>query len=308
MAGRVDLHLHTTASDGKYRPAEVVRRAAGLGLSVIAIADHDSVDGIAPALAAAKSFPGLTVIPCLEVSTDVPRGEVHILGYFIDYTSAELNAALAHFRDSREGRAKGMIDKLSGMGINIEWRRVKEIAGEGSVGRPHIAQAMLEKGYITSFKEAFDKYIAREGPAYVEREKMMPAEAVKLRIGSAFPLEPELTMPIKGRDMVAGLPRTVEVSSEEIREALAEPVRLIAEKICSVLEETPPELSSDIIERGIVLTGGGALLRGLDELLSKVTQIPVRVADNALHCVAVGTGRALEHLDEIEQSGAVTRM
>lgn len=180
MAGRVDLHLHTTASDGKYRPAEVVRRAAGLGLSVIAIADHDSVDGIAPALAAAKSFPGLTVIPCLEVSTDVPRGEVHILGYFIDYTSAELNAALAHFRDSREGRAKGMIDKLSGMGINIEWRRVKEIAGEGSVGRPHIAQAMLEKGYITSFKEAFDKYIAREGPAYVEREKMMPAEAVKL--------------------------------------------------------------------------------------------------------------------------------
>ncbi len=180
MVGRVDLHLHTTASDGKYSPAEVVRRAAGLGLSVIAIADHDSVDGIAPALAAAKSFPGLTVIPCVEVSTDVPRGEVHVLGYFIDYTSAELKAALAHFRDSREGRAKGMIDKLSGMGINIEWRRVKEIAGEGSVGRPHIAQAMLEKGYITSFKEAFDKYIAREGPAYVEREKMMPADAVEL--------------------------------------------------------------------------------------------------------------------------------
>lgn len=180
MVGRVDLHVHTTASDGKYSPAEVVRRAAGLGLSVIAIADHDSVDGIAPALAAAKSFPGLTVIPCLEVSTDVPRGEVHVLGYFIDYTSAELNAALAHFRDSREGRAKGMVDKLSGMGINIEWWRVKEIAGEGAVGRPHIAQAMLEKGYITSFKEAFDKYIAREGPAYVEREKMMPAEAVEL--------------------------------------------------------------------------------------------------------------------------------
>ncbi len=180
MRGRVDLHLHTTASDGKFSPAEVVRRAAGLGLSVIAIADHDSVDGIAPALAAAKSFPGLTVIPCLEVSTDVPRGEVHVLGYFIDYTSTELKAALARFRDSREGRARGMIDKLAGMGINIEWRRVKEIAGDGSVGRPHIAQAMLEKGHITSFKEAFDKYIAREGPAYVEREKMMPAEAVEL--------------------------------------------------------------------------------------------------------------------------------
>lgn len=132
------------------------------------------------------------------------------------------------------------------------------------------------------------------------------AEDVKLRIGSAFPLEPEITMPIKGRDMVAGLPRTVEVSSEEIREALAEPVRLIAEKICAVLEQTPPELSSDIIERGICLSGGGALLRGLDKLLAKVTDIPVYVAENALHCVAIGTGRALEHLDEIYASGGVT--
>lgn len=134
------------------------------------------------------------------------------------------------------------------------------------------------------------------------------AEEVKLRIGSAFPLEPELSMPIRGRDMVAGLPRTVEVSSEEIREALAEPVRMIAEKICSVLEVTPPELASDIIERGITMTGGGALLRGLNKLLSKVTDIPVHVADNALHCVAIGTGRALEHIDEIDNSGGVSAM
>lgn len=134
------------------------------------------------------------------------------------------------------------------------------------------------------------------------------AEEVKLKIGSAFPLDPELTMQIRGRDMVAGLPRTVEISSEEIREALAEPVRMIAEKICGVLEVTPPELSSDIIERGIYLTGGGALLRGLNRLLEKVTDIPVHIADNALHCVAIGSGRALEHLDEIYASGAVTSM
>lgn len=131
------------------------------------------------------------------------------------------------------------------------------------------------------------------------------AEEVKFRIGSAFPLDPELTMSIRGRDMVAGLPRTVEVSSEEIREALAEPVRMIAEKICGILEVTPPELSSDIIERGIYLTGGGSLLRGLDRLLEKVTDIPIHVADNALHCVAIGTGRALEHLDQIYDSGGV---
>lgn len=134
------------------------------------------------------------------------------------------------------------------------------------------------------------------------------AEELKIRIGSAFPMDPELQMEVRGRDMVAGLPKTVEVSSVEIREALSEPVRAIAEKLCQVLEETPPELSSDVIERGIVLTGGGALLRGLSTLLEKMTQIPVRVADNALDCVAIGTGRALEHMDDIERSGAVTRI
>lgn len=131
------------------------------------------------------------------------------------------------------------------------------------------------------------------------------AEEVKIRIGSAYPLEQEIRMSIRGRDLIAGLPRTVEVTSEEIREALQDPVRMIAEKLCTVLEETPPELSSDIIERGITLTGGGALLRGLDTLLANVTEIPVRVADNAMNCVAIGTGRALEEMGAIEASGAV---
>ena len=134
------------------------------------------------------------------------------------------------------------------------------------------------------------------------------AEEVKIRIGSAYPLEQELRMPIRGRDLVAGLPKTIDVTSEEVREALTEPVRQIAEKLCTVLEETPPELASDIIQTGITMTGGGALLRGLDRLLSSVTEIPVRVADNALHSVAIGTGRALEELDEIIRSGAVTRL
>lgn len=132
------------------------------------------------------------------------------------------------------------------------------------------------------------------------------AEEIKIKIGSAYPLGQELRMEIRGRDLVAGLPKSVEITSEEIREALNEPVRQIAEKLCMVLEETPPELGSDVIERGITLTGGGALLRGLDRLLQSVTDIPVRVADNALNCVAVGTGRALEELEAIRQSGAVT--
>lgn len=132
------------------------------------------------------------------------------------------------------------------------------------------------------------------------------AEEIKIKVGSAYRLDPELRMEVRGRDMVAGLPKTVEISSEEIRDALTEPIRQIAEKLHNVLEETPPELSSDIIERGITLTGGGALLRGLDLLLERLTDIPVRVADNALNCVVVGTGRALEEFEAIRASGAVS--
>lgn len=132
------------------------------------------------------------------------------------------------------------------------------------------------------------------------------AEEIKIKVGSAAPLEQELRMSIRGRDLVAGLPKSVEITSEEIRDSLTEPIKQIAEKLCQVLEETPPELSSDIIERGITLTGGGALLRGLDRLLTQVTDIPVRVADNAMNCVAIGTGRALEELQAIRQSGAVS--
>ena len=180
--GRVDLHIHSTASDGKLTPAEVVEAAAARGLTYIALADHDTTDGIAPALAAAKSWPGLKVIPGVEISTDIPQGEVHMLGYFIDYTDPQLKTALDRFRNSRLGRAQGMIAKLEKLGIAIDWPRVQEIAGGSSIGRPHIAQAMLEKGYITSLKQAFTDYIGRNGPAYVEREKMTPAEAVALII------------------------------------------------------------------------------------------------------------------------------
>ena len=180
MVSKIDLHIHSTASDGRLSPAEIVRKSAERGLTVIAIADHDTVDGIVPALIAAKAFPELKVIPCVEINMDVPDGEAHVLGYFIDYTNHELGDTLATLRHSRRRRAQGMIDKLGSLGIHIKWQRVQEIAGGSSIGRPHIAQAMLERGYITSIKEAFTKYISRDGPAYVEREKIIPVEAVKL--------------------------------------------------------------------------------------------------------------------------------
>ena len=125
------------------------------------------------------------------------------------------------------------------------------------------------------------------------------AEEIKIKIGSAFPLTPELELEVRGRDLVAGLPKTIKVTSEEIREALSEPLGAIVERVKSVLEKTPPELSSDIIERGMMLTGGVALLRGLDMLLAKETGIPIHVAEDPLSCVALGCGRALDQIEAI---------
>jgi len=193
----IDLHIHSTASDGRFSPADIVRKSVAEGLNVIALADHDTVDGIAPALETAGAFPRLRVIPCVEISTDFPEGEVHILGYFIDYTDRELQSTLERMRNSRWERAKGMVAKLNNLGVRIHWQRVQEIAAGGALGRPHIAQAMLEKGYAGSIKEAFDKYIGHGGPAYVEREKITPVAAVDLilRTGGLPVLAHPLTIP-----------------------------------------------------------------------------------------------------------------
>jgi len=180
--GQADLHIHSTASDGRLTPAEVVQEAARRGLKFMSLTDHDTIDGIAPAKAAAKGFPGLKLIPGVEISTDIAAGEVHVLGYFIDYTDRELLETLERFRNSRLGRARGMVAKLDKLGVHLDWQRIEQIAGSSVMGRPHIARAMLEKGYIGSFKQAFSDYIGRDGPAYVEREKITPAEAVALII------------------------------------------------------------------------------------------------------------------------------
>ncbi len=133
----------------------------------------------------------------------------------------------------------------------------------------------------------------------------MTAEDIKVKIGSVWPMKQEMRLEVRGRDLVAGLPKTIEVTSDEIREAIKDIALQVAERLCWALEQTPPELASDIIDRGVTLTGGGALLRGLDKLLHSKTDLKVRVAENALTCVAIGTGRALEDLESIRNSGAV---
>lgn len=128
------------------------------------------------------------------------------------------------------------------------------------------------------------------------------AEDIKIQIGSAFPYEDEGTMNIKGRNLLNGLPENIEISSEEVREALQDPLASVLEAVRVTLEKTPPELAADIIDQGITLTGGGALLRGLDRLISQETGMPVYVAENPLDCVAVGTGRVLENIDKLYEA------
>ena len=203
MSATVDLHLHTLASDGRLTPTELVRLAAGRGLKTIAVTDHDTTDGLEEAFDAAREFPGMRVIPGIELSADVPGDEVHVLGYFLDTENAELQAELRRFRQGRVDRARTMVEKLAQLGIHVEWERVQHFAGDGAVGRPHIAMALVEAGYCQEPKDAFPEYLGRNGLAYVERSKLTPAEAVGIiqRAGGAA----VLAHPAYMNDMEAGI-------------------------------------------------------------------------------------------------------
>ena len=179
MISRVDLHLHSTASDGEFSPSELVAMALERNLLAIAITDHDTTEGIDEALDAARGTE-LEVIPGVEISSDVPHEEVHLLGYYIDHHDPTLEKKLCAFRQTRLHRAREMLAKLAALGFPLQWEIVAELAGGGSVGRPHIAQAMVKMGYVASTDEAFSLYLGRNGPAYVERYKLSPLEAVSL--------------------------------------------------------------------------------------------------------------------------------
>jgi len=144
------------------------------------------------------------------------------------------------------------------------------------------------------FDEAIASYIRRKYNLMIGERT---SEEVKIAIGTALPLERELTMDVRGRDLVAGLPRTIPLTSSEVMEAMEKPLQQVVTAVRAVLEETPPELASDIIDKGMVMTGGGSLLRNVDRLLTQVTGVPCHVAENALNCVALGTGLAMEHFE-----------
>ena len=172
--------MHTTASDGTRTPTELVRQLGETTLRLVAITDHDSLEGIAEARRELANHPQITLIPGVEMSSDDGDSEVHVLGYHLDDSDPDLHEVLSTFRKSREGRGELMVAKLNELGFDITWERVVEIAQGGAIARPHVARALMEKGYVSEIREAFDKYIARGGPAYVAREKMTPEEAVAL--------------------------------------------------------------------------------------------------------------------------------
>ncbi len=265
---KIDLHIHTTASDGKLTPAEIVTKAVALGLETIAISDHDTVNGIKPALVAAQAFPALSIIPAVELSTDVPSGEIHVLGYYIDYTNVDFEEDLSRMRNSRLGRAQKIIEKLHDLGINIDYSRVQEIAGTGTLGRPHIAQAMLEKGYIQDFKEAFNKYIGHGGPAYVERDKLTPVEAVQLIAKTGG-------LPVLAHPLTAG---NVEAMIAELK-----PAGLVGMEVyyaAYAFEEISPLLGL-AYKHGLIATGGTDYhgIENNSETMLGGVDVPVRAVE-----------------------------
>ena len=175
---RADLHVHSTASDGTDPPAEVMRRAARAGLDVVALTDHDTVAGHAEAHAAAGP---VALLPGMELSCRLDGRSLHMLAYLFDADQPELSAELTRIRDDRVLRARAMVDKLAGLGVDVSWEQVAAIAGQAVVGRPHIARAMADSGAIASPREAFTRdWIADGGRAYVGRYALDPVRAIGL--------------------------------------------------------------------------------------------------------------------------------
>lgn len=179
MKDKIDLHMHTTYSDGIYTPFQIVKKAKEAGISTISITDHDSVNGIEGAIMFGNEI-GVDVIPGLEISTDIEDQEVHILGYFIDHTSEELRKYLSFFRDERLERARRMVKKINKLNIDLSIDEVLSRAKNSAVGRPHIAIALVELGYCRSYYEAFEKYLGDDRPAYERKIHVSPRSALKL--------------------------------------------------------------------------------------------------------------------------------
>jgi predicted metal-dependent phosphoesterase TrpH len=180
MGGAVDLHTHTTASDGALAPRALVELAWRHGVRVLAVTDHDSTAGLAEARAAAEAFPGLTIVSGLEINCDVEGGEVHVLGYGVEHEAPWFQEFLSEQRAERAARVHRIAARLAELGMPIDPGEVLALVKEGSPGRPHVAQAMVARGYVRTMREAFDRYLHTGGPAHVPRKRLTPLDAIQI--------------------------------------------------------------------------------------------------------------------------------
>lgn len=243
MSG-VDLHAHTTASDGTYAPAELVEEAVRRGVRVLAITDHDSTEGVGPALAAARPHPTLEIVPGIEINTEVAGAEVHVLGFFLDHEALWLRDLMREFREERAARVGRIAERLAALGMPIDPAEVLALVREGSAGRPHVAQVMVQKGYVATVKEAFDRYLRAGGPAYLSHRKLTVRQACELihRAGGVA---------------VMAHPGFNQGAEALIRELAGE--RLLDGVECYYAEHTPQQTARFVglcRELGLVTTGG----------------------------------------------------
>jgi predicted metal-dependent phosphoesterase TrpH len=208
---RADLHTHSTASDGSTAPADLIRQAFERGLSILALTDHDTTLGIPEAVEAGERL-GVRVIPGIELSTDVERGEIHLLGYAIDPTSADLQETLARLRDARQSRLTRILQRLQQLGYPVPETRVRPATDDASTGRAHVARAMVAAGYVESVDEAFERFLGSGRPAYVASERLSPEAAVRLvqRAGGL----PVLAHPFSYPGFESRLPALIEAGLE----------------------------------------------------------------------------------------------
>jgi 3',5'-nucleoside bisphosphate phosphatase len=283
----IDLHTHSLRSDGAYEPAEVVRRAAARGVRIQALSDHDTLVGAAEAVAEGERL-GVRVIAATELNTESEWGDVHVLGYFLDPRDEALEDRLRWLREHRGRRIELMVERLNALGYAVRLERVLEIAQGGSLGRPHLAQALFEAGHVPAYDDAFRTLISKDSPAYVARVGLTPLEAV--RLVRAHGGVPSLAHPGTVVDLERLLPELVRagLAGMECYYGSHTPEATVRYLGLAARYDLVPTGGSDFHGRG----SHGAPLGGVRVPEASIPALEARRAEGAgYHSLAVGTER-----------------
>jgi 3',5'-nucleoside bisphosphate phosphatase len=282
----IDLHIHSTASDGSLSPGDLMAYARRKGAAAVSLTDHDTIEGLETALAAGKEI-GLEVIPGLEISAQYPGGTMHLLGYYIDPSDPSLNRELLRLQEARRERNPKIISKLQSLGIPISFDQVQALA-DGQLGRPHIARVLLQIGAVSSFEEAFQKYLAKGAQAYVEKFRFSPRDAISLITEAGG-------IPVLAHPFTLNYPSLRELKKlvQELKDNGLKGIEVLYS------EHTSNQISdyfSLVKELNLVYTGGsdfhGGIKRDLDLLTGKGDlKIPYQVVEDLK--ALKGLGRSL---------------